>query len=290
MIKRSHIRQFLAVVETGSFTQAAARIRVTQPTLSAGIAELERQVGTRLFVRNRRRIRMTEAGGKFLPIARELERNFLAADNFGEARAGNWPDIRLGVLNTIAAPLLERIVAHFAARFSLELVEGNESELDGALANGRIDAALTLLHGADDPASAFPLLTEPYAMLVRAGHPLLARGTVRPDELASETMIARRNCELLDETSRFFTRHRVRPRFALRSSDDTRCIAMVAAGIAITTAPLSFARDGVTPLPIEGYDYSRTLGLRLGSRWLDGDERRGQVAALAGDLRADLAA
>lgn len=290
MIKRAHIRQFLAVVEAGSFTQAALRITVTQPTLSAGIAELERQVGTRLFVRNRRRIRLTQAGGKFLPIARELERNFQAADNFAENRAGEWPDLKLGVLRTVAGPVLETCIAAFSHRFELELVEGNEAELRGALANGRIDLALTLLRGGEADARAMPLVEEPYAMLVRPDHPLLASAPVRPEELASETMIARRNCELLDETSRFFTRHRVRPRFALRSSDDDRCIRMVAAGLGITTAPLSFAGEDAVPLAIEGYDYTRTLGITIGGHWLDDDERLDEIRTLAEDLCVQLAA
>ena len=68
MIKRSHVRQFLAVVDAGSFTQAAARMRVTQPTLSLGIADLERLVGAQLIVRDRRHLRLTEAGGRFLPV------------------------------------------------------------------------------------------------------------------------------------------------------------------------------------------------------------------------------
>src|SRR3546814_2802914 len=75
-------------------------------------------------------------------------------------------------------------------------------------------------------------------MLIAADHPLAGRGQVTPEELAAETMIARRSCEFLDATSRFFTQHRVRPRFALRSDSDDRCIRMVAAGIGITTAPL----------------------------------------------------
>ncbi|MFX9089529.1 LysR family transcriptional regulator, partial [Acinetobacter baumannii] len=62
MIKRNHIRHFLAVADAGSFVAAAARLHVTQPTLSAGIAELERLVGSRLFVRDRRHVRLTEAG------------------------------------------------------------------------------------------------------------------------------------------------------------------------------------------------------------------------------------
>jgi DNA-binding transcriptional LysR family regulator len=48
------IRYFLAVAETGSFTEAAERCHVTQPTLSAGVARLEEEVGARLFDRGRR--------------------------------------------------------------------------------------------------------------------------------------------------------------------------------------------------------------------------------------------
>src|SRR3546814_18461100 len=96
MIKRAHIRQFLAVVDAGSFTQAAQQIRVTQPALSTGVAELERLVGAQLFIRNRRKIRLTEAGGRFLPIARELERPFRAADGFGRAETATAPLLRIG--------------------------------------------------------------------------------------------------------------------------------------------------------------------------------------------------
>ncbi|MDM8010553.1 MAG: LysR family transcriptional regulator, partial [Parasphingorhabdus sp.] len=49
MLTRQQIRQFLAVVDTGSFTRAAEAIGVTQPTLSSGIRELETHVGASLF-------------------------------------------------------------------------------------------------------------------------------------------------------------------------------------------------------------------------------------------------
>src|SRR3546814_967497 len=81
-------------------------------------------------------------------------------------------------------------------------------------------------------------------------------------------MIARRSCEWLDATSRFFTRHRVRPRFSLRSDSDDRCLRMVAAGIGITTAPLSLAIEGTVPLRIAGYDFRRELGLLLAPDWM----------------------
>jgi DNA-binding transcriptional LysR family regulator len=79
MMKRTHLRQFLAVVETGGFTAAARRVNVTQPTL-VGIAELERLVGAPLFVRDRRNVRLTEAGNRLLAHARAIEREFRLAE------------------------------------------------------------------------------------------------------------------------------------------------------------------------------------------------------------------
>ena len=145
MIKRHHIRQFLAVADAGSFVQAAARLRITQPSLSAGIAELERLVGTRLFVRNRRLVRLTEAGGAFLAIARDLERAFRAADGFGRGTARDWPTLRLGVIRTIAAPWLAAVVTPLLDAHGVELVEGSDHELRAGLSGGGIACALTLL-------------------------------------------------------------------------------------------------------------------------------------------------
>lgn len=264
MIKRSHIRHFLAVVETGSFTQAAHRIRVTQPTLSLGIAELERLVRAQLFVRTRKRIGLTDAGAHFLPIARDLERGFRQADAFGRGEADDWPQLKLGVIRSISADLLETVVAALAAEFSIELIEGTDSELRAALASHRIHLALGVIGG--ETAGAVPLLEEPFVMLVPEGRALPSR--VRPEDLAAEVMILRRGCESLDETSRFFTRHDVRPRFALRSDSDERCIRMVAAGLGMTTAPLSLRGLGTRPIVVTGYDLRRVIGFRCETDWL----------------------
>src|SRR3990167_2289434 len=60
------LRYFLAIVETGNFSRAAARENVAQPTLSAGIAKLEGQLQARLLDRTNRRVHLTEAGSRFL--------------------------------------------------------------------------------------------------------------------------------------------------------------------------------------------------------------------------------
>ena len=267
MIKRAHIRQFLAVVDAGSFTQAALRIRVTQPALSTGIAELEKLVGTQLFIRNRRQIRLTEAGGRFLPIARDLERGFRAADGFGRDADRQAAELKLGIIRSAPGELLQAIAAALRPGFSIELVENSDSELRSALGSGRLHMALVPLRDGERGEHVVPLYEEPLAMFVAADHPLAGRIEVGPEELAAETMIARRSCEFLDATSRFFTRHGVRPRFALRSESDERCLRMVAAGVGITTAPMSLAIEGIVPLKVAGYDFRRELGLLLAPAW-----------------------
>lgn len=279
MLKRAHIRQFLAVVDSGSFTQAAARVRITQPTLSVGIAELEKEVGSKLFIRDRKHVRITEAGARLLPIARQLEQGFRAAEALSDTTETHWPQIRLGLLQSVAGAMAQKVMQALGPHYAPELVEGPNHEIRIMLASGRIDVALTLLRPEDIEAGALPLLAEPYVMLVPTGHPLAGQNDVPPDAFGADVMIARRSCERLQDTSRFFTRNGVRPRFALRSDNDDLCIRMVAAGLGITTAPLSLQIAGTQTVGIAGYDFQRTLGL-MGA----GPEQADHVAHIHGLL------
>lgn len=267
MIKRAHIRQFLALVDEGNFTHAAHRLRVTQPTLSTGIAELERLVGSALFLRERRKVRLTDAGGRFLAIARELEQGFRTADQFCQSQSKEWPELRIGVLQSIGSDLLAKLVGQLSQDYSLELMEGQDSELRSALTNGRVQLAITLLRQNEVGEGALSLIEEPYVMLARHNHALAGKPRVKPEELAAEIMIARRSCEFLEGTSRFFSQRGVRPRFALRSANDDRCMAMVSAGLGITTAPLSFARKDMSILAVEDYIFSRHIGILMDANW-----------------------
>ena len=66
MIERYLLRYFLAVVDQGNFSRAAAHCLVSQPTLSVGIAKLEQAVGAPLFLRSNQRVELTEAGSRLM--------------------------------------------------------------------------------------------------------------------------------------------------------------------------------------------------------------------------------
>lgn len=266
MLSRTHIRQFLAVVDTGSFTRAANALNIAQPSLSGGINQIEQQLGTRLFVREHRRIRLTEAGNLLLPLARTIEREFHRA----EVQVGSLPvpvrPIRLGVLATIPSSWLARAVRAHTGHDPLELIEGSDRDLQVALGNGSIDLALTLMP-TDQPVGAVPLLNEQYCLALSADHPLAGAPLVQVSDVAGETMLARRACEILPETSRFFTERGVRPRFALRSDNDDRVMTMVRAGLGVTVAPRSLGGDGIAMIPIAEFNRRRTIGLINGAHW-----------------------
>lgn len=261
MIKRAHLRQFLALVETGNFTRAAERLGVAQPTLSAAIAELERMAGTLLFQRERRQVRLTEAGAKLVAHARAIEREFRAAEAaFGDAPAPLSP-LRLGVIPSIATTSLARIARTWTEPQAMTLGEATDAELRRKLAEGQIDAIITLLRPEDVNRPFVVLLEEGYRLLLPEGHALAGAASIDARDVASETMIARRSCEILAETSRWFTQRGVRPPFFLRSSNDDRCLEMVRAGMGVTTAPESLVRKGIVAVPLADYDFRRTLGL-----------------------------
>jgi len=261
MIKRAHLRQFLAVVDTGSFTAAAARVGIAQPSLSAGIAELERTVGTRLFLRERRRVRLTDAGNRLLAHARTIEREFRLAEVSAKAAAPALEPLTFGVLSSVSTAMIGRIARAYDGPTPMVLVEGSDAELRKRLGEGQLDAALTLMRPDDAGRHGMALLEEDYRVMLPSDHRLAGEERIGALEIAGETMIARRSCEILAETSRFFTQRGVRPNFFLRSANDDRCLEMVRAGMGVTTAPASLAREGVVGVAMADYDFRRTLGL-----------------------------
>lgn len=263
MIDRYLLRYFLAVIDNGTFTAAAAQVNVSQPTLSAGIAKLEREAGAKLLRRNSQRVELTEAGVRFAVHARRIEREFHLAQASvgGDAPADT---IRLGVLSTIATAELAALVetlARTAPALRVELLEGNERGLTQHLARGRIDLALTIVRG---DMLAEPLRTEGYALALPAAHPLAGEASLPGEALAGETMIVRRHCEALPETSRYFTQRGIRPFFALRTTNDDRALDMVRAGLGVTVVPASHRHPGVAGPALTGFDLTRTLGLVWG--------------------------
>lgn len=261
MIDRYLLRYFLAVVDTGSFSRGAVQVNVTQPTLSVGIAKLERLCGATLFHRTSQRVHLTEAGSRLVVHARRIENDFNLAIKSVAGEAAQI--VRIGILSTIPTAMLERIAAEHRLRDDqgqIEIVEGSERDLVSRLGRGRLDLAVTILRPHMEWRCE-PLRKEGYALVMPRWHRLAGAPEVRPEDLAEETMIVRRHCEALPETSRHFVEHGVRPRFSFRTTNDDKALALVRAGLGVTVMPDSYRDRDVSRPRLSGFDLTRTIGL-----------------------------
>lgn len=260
MIDRYLLRYFLAVMDEGNFTRAAAHCRVSQPTLSVGIAKLEAMVGKPLFNRSNRRVALTTAGARFAHHARRIEAEFAAAERSARDEA-QVRIARIGVVTTLPSAWVGealRIARASAIADQLEIVEGRGRDLRLQMQRGGIDAVVCDL--CDDDAGEI-LFVEDYALALPADHRLAGRETIGAEELGGETMIVRRHCEALADVSRFFTGRGIRPFMAARTVNDDRAVAYVRSGLGITVMPRCFATGGIAMISLSGFTQRRTIGV-----------------------------
>jgi DNA-binding transcriptional LysR family regulator len=153
-ITLTQLTSFLAVVRGGSVTAAADELVVTQPSVSAAIAALERELGCKLFERAGRGIRLTEAGSAFAPFAQDVIG--LLADGrqaAREAAAAAGARLQLAAVTTAAESFVPRLMRGFGElhpEVELSLVVGNRQEVLELVLTHAADVAVTGKPPSDD--------------------------------------------------------------------------------------------------------------------------------------------
>ncbi|QHC22632.1 LysR family transcriptional regulator [Streptomyces sp. GS7] len=181
------LRYFLTVAEELHFGRAAERLHIVQSAVSQQLRRLERELGTELFTRSTRTVRLTEAGSRLLPYAREmLTLQARAREALDELRAEQAATVRLGTSSGLGARL-DAVLAAFARladHAQLELVSGSTEERLRQVRSGELDA--TLLRGERDDAGLefLPLWQDALMAALPARHELAAHETVELARLA----------------------------------------------------------------------------------------------------------
>jgi DNA-binding transcriptional LysR family regulator len=187
---------FLAVARERSFSRAARKIHLSQPTLSGHIHELERELGTRLFLRRARQVALTEAGRIFEPRAARV---IAAADDArhsvleldGLARGS----LLIGAGTTPGVYVLPRVIAAFQARYpgvELTLRIANSRVIEEEIRADRLDVGIVGGHvlGPGERCVAAGLLDE-LVLIVARNHPWARRASVGRRELVAERLLIR---------------------------------------------------------------------------------------------------
>ncbi|MDR6981142.1 DNA-binding transcriptional LysR family regulator [Streptomyces sp. 3330] len=189
------IEYAIAVADELSFTRAAQRVYAAQSTVSAGVRALERDLGTALFERDQRGVRITAAGQAVLPALRALAdaeaRARTAADPRGELRG----ELRIGVFSSVSYLAIPRVIGAFHRQhprvdLQLRASASGSAELADAVRRGRLDLSLYGLPAATAPGLAVHrLATTPYAVILSADHELASRTELALRDLADERFV-----------------------------------------------------------------------------------------------------
>jgi LysR family hydrogen peroxide-inducible transcriptional activator len=242
------LRYVCAIAETGSFSRAAERCQVAQPSLSQQVLKLEEDLGVKLFDRLGRSVRITEAGRAFLPHARSILHQMEAARL---SIAGKSQDLRgsvaVGVIPTIAPYRMPRYTAVFARKYpeaKLRIVEETTPVLVESLRNLSIDFAILAMPLRHKDLEFLPLLTEPLFAVLPRSHPRAGARTLALKELRGESFVMLRDGHCFRDLSIAACSHaRVTPRIAFESGQFSSLFGMVAAGVGVSLVP-EMAIDG----------------------------------------------
>lgn len=258
-----NLEAFLAIVADGNLSGAAARIALTQPSLTKRLAKLEEELGAQLFDRHRRGMSLTAAGRLFLERARRIDQEYrqareeiraLSQMGLGTLRVGAGPLFHLRYV----APLFDRIRNRFPA-LTFDLIANHNSVTLPMLLDGRLDVVLGAMEPLEPNAliTAIPVAEVEQSVVMAIDDPLADRGVLKPGDLLGMQWVAYSaatdNVPMLRE---YCTVHKLgTPKIIARSTSFATALDLTRELRAKMMAPLQLARNveaaGLTALPTD---------------------------------------
>ena len=237
MLDTDQLRSFLAIVDTGSFTRAADRVNKTQSAISMHIRRLEERLGTELFVKQGRGVRLSASGERLIDHARAMlqaEASALASI----AGKGLTGRVRIGSPDDYAEPFLPAILSNFRARnplVEIAVICEASVHLSERIRSRDLDLALVtdcaVIHDVE------VIREEPLVWISRGSMRFEAGSTV-PLALGGPTCSWRQQAEAALEAAGLAYR------LVLVSNNYAAIAPIVDSGLAITILPLGAMRPG----------------------------------------------
>lgn len=257
-MKLYQIRAFIAVLDAGSFSEAGLELGISQASVSAAVAALERELAVRLLDRGRFGAQPTETGKRLAEHGRDMLRSERALRQeaalaqgvlAGTLRVATYPSAARGLLPEMMTALRHD---HPQLTVRLQVIDDNDG-LERALRAGRADVALQLNHHAEDLLG-WKVFYDPYRALLAPAHFPPGREVVGAAELARWPLILHRDNGCEPHLDTYLARLGIEREPVQRLNDTRVQIELVARGLGIafitpmTSEPLP---DGVTTLPLE---------------------------------------
>lgn len=283
---------FTATMREGSFTQAAEKLRISQPALSAAIRKIETELGLTLFDRTTRRVQPTPDGRHLFAVAEDLLRDFkVAMQGVAERASGLHGRLTVAVLPSVAASVLPRALMQLQRKYpgiDVAIRDVMHERAVAMVADGLADFAVTTRIAETAALSYDEIGADRIHLVCRDDHPLAkGKGALSWSALEGHAYVAMAgstSVRRLADAVLLQADFALQPRFEVEQI--ASCIALVSAGLGVTALPAltfsMFASDRLTMRPLTGPTISRQIGFLQ----LKGRQLSAPAAALAQEIRA----
>jgi len=241
------LETFLTVVELASFSQAALKLSISQPSVTGRIQRLESTLKTRLLVRTTRHVAPTPAGERLREKAQAALKDLRALlQEFRVTAEEERMRVVVGATPMIAAGMLPQIIRGFCSRYidvQLQLRDLQYEDVIARIAAGEVDLAVVAF---DNDFGAFefePLTHEDMLLVVPSSHRLAREAHITLDQLAdAPLMFLERYASLQATLAQEYAARGLRLRPAQQAANLSTLLGMVDAGNGLTFLPRSMAQ------------------------------------------------
>lgn len=191
------LQYIIAVARWQSFTIAAEKCFVTQPTLSMQVQKLEEELGVQIFDRNKKPVAVTPLGQKIVAQAAvTVGESMRIKDLIDQAKGSISGEFHLGIIPSVMPSLLPLFLKTYTKRYprvTLHLEELQTQDMIQALKGRMIDAGIAATPLEENDIVESTLYYEPMVALVAQDSPLYAKKKIRPQDLADEQLLLLEN-------------------------------------------------------------------------------------------------
>ncbi len=260
------LKAFLQVVDSGSFSEAAEELHLTQPAVSKRIAALEQQLGCQLFDRIGRHVHLTEAGNALLPQAKQILQAVASAERSIHDLSGRVSGkLAMGISHHIGLhrlpPVLRRYTRlHPEVKLDIDFMDSEQAYQ--RILHGELDLAVVTLAPYSEPnLVSFTIWEDPLTVAVSPDHPLAANNRVDLATLSRHTAIPPGlNTYTGQIIKQLFDEAGLKMELAMATNYMETIKVMVGIGLGWSILPLTLLDDSIKALELTGHPLQRQLG------------------------------
>lgn len=272
MLDLHQLEVFITAAELLNFSQAGSRLHISQPSVTQHIQSLESQLGNPLFIRQGKKLALTEAGSLLLPIARRLVLSSMRAEETLESLTTEVSGhLHVGCSTTPGKYRLPRLMADFMRanpHVQATCSVTSRSQVLRLLEKGSVDFAFTSSTREFNQYTEFKkFLSDPVLLIVHPNHPWATLGQIQLEDLRTERFIMREDSSGTYEVTRTslaqagFNIHDLQVILTLGNSEAIAMAVMQQIGVGFISQSVvqNFICGRVIPIQIEGIQITQEI-------------------------------